>query len=309
MKTFTDSHGKEWTEEELTTVDAMPPDSFFWDFDIENTTIKRLPKNLYIDNSLDLGYSSIEELQSGLRIEGELSLTNSAVTVLPSNLYALRLTLAKSKLHSIGTSIKVYRLNIDSTTALTSSIECESVYCYHNSNQDTTVLDFSNIKTKNLVLDTPGSYSIRHVKAATIHVGSESSIGDLSLDLHDSEFVYMHIGKTTGKQVNPNICTISLTSVVGQKLYILNNKNVGLKLSISASIDDVIVYDRSRGYGASDIKILSLYLNGSLRITDGPLKNAPFLLPETGIVYGDLTVPNGLNIPETLSCLGTIYYS
>lgn len=309
MKVFTDNQGKEWTEDSLNSLDTMPPGIFFHEFNLDGAKIKRLPKNLNIDNHLDLCESSVEELQSGLRVEGELSLNRSRVLSLPSDLRAISLSLVGSSVQKIGPNIKVRRLAIQSTAALTHPIACQSIVCYALTDTDQ-AFDFSNIRTDAVTIGSSGLFNIRNVKAPQLQISSSSAVnGELAINLQNSEIDKILIDGplTSSRKLHYQL---SFNNVVSQELFILLNINTYVTASIiRAHITEVIIDSAGRfNDNHHNFQLLDLRLEGNLNAAVSSLKSHPGLFPDNSVICGNLTIPKDLIIPESLCCLGSIKY-
>lgn len=283
MREFTDSQGNTYSEQELSSLDSMPDYTSFNTLDLRGTTVTKLPKKLTVFHELDLSDSQVEELPSDLAV-GRLDLSWSKVKHIPTGVHIDKLYLAYSMVTSIGTGLSVSDLYIDSTDNLTNLIQCRQ--CQIDPKRGTKELDLRNVKMNGLsVIEGDCRFLIKNAKADSFFISQIDNRPVSQFALADSEFQTLEVKIQNGSSLEIRDCQIKVMEVISK-----HYKELSLDLSIrQANIENLTCSGPLSG-----LKIRELSLFGSLVIKN--VIGAP-VLPERGIVYGDLGVPKGFYVP------------
>lgn len=113
MTIFTAVHGERFNEESFNTLDTMPKGVEFHSLDFKrNKELKRLPKNLRVNQTLDLTDSSIEEIGEGLSVGLKFLISGTKLVEIPAHSYIANLVLHGTKIKKIGGGSTITFLNL-----------------------------------------------------------------------------------------------------------------------------------------------------------------------------------------------------
>lgn len=240
--------------------------------------------------------TQIKELPAGLTV-ANLVLRGSEVRTFSTGISVETLYLTDSKVESIGPDLKVGDLYIDSTRMFNHRIECKS--CQIEANSTDELIDMRNIQMEALYLVSEDShYQIKHANAHTCDIFLAEENVACHYEFIDSTFNTMDVKIANGS-------TLKLGKNLKLKQMRVDSSHhsrANLNLSINqADIDDLVLSGL-----LTNCVISELILNGSMtieRVIDEPV------LPEYGIIYGELRLPKNLAaslVHPSLCCIGNI---
>lgn len=313
MKEFTCRLGLTFSEHDLNTIVSFPkseyPDGYkFIDLDLSDTSITRLPANLNVEGQLVLNNCPLDVLPDDLVVH-DLNLQGSNVRSLSTGLRAQAsatkargssLRLYGSKVVSIGEGLQFDNLFIDSTEMFNNKISCGACYVIPKviiggKPSDLSTLDFHNIEMTALYLSAQDfSYHITNARALSCLISAESDRSPCAYTISHSSFDEIKLKVNNGSSL-----TFTKT-VEAQKLRIDSTEASNLKFRLffqDPRIQSVILLG-----DLSQCPIEDFVLHGSVYIA----QSVQVALPGHSIVYGNMKILNGLELPETFCCLGMI---
>lgn len=297
MNTFTATNGVVFSEEDFNTLDEMPKGVVFQDLSFNrNKVVKRLPKNLNVMHVLDLTNSRIEEIGENLNVGLRLLAQGTSLIELPAKSNIRNISLLDTKIQKIGAYSEFKRLELDRT------IDFNDLRCNHlhipNKQQDSHVdIDLSDLTTLMVEVEayqaSISSFRTEHLKVSIVKSGGSVQIEDATIDkleasIHTDVWRMM---QTYDLRLNRIACKKAIISSMT-----INN----LIVRINANIEEL----KFISYPSSFITCLELANQGNVYIEDG----YSVILPEHGVIYGDLKVPRGITVPDHLCCFGSVIY-
>lgn len=314
MKEFICSLGRTFSEHDLNSIESFsrleyPNGYWFYNLDLSNTSITRLPSNLTVEGELRLSNCPLKMLPDQLVVH-DLNLQGSNVTCLPTGLRGLAsqskgssIKLYGSKIVSVGEHLHFDHLFIDSTEMFKNKFSCSTCFVIPKVIVEaqpsvTNTLDLRNIEMKNFYLNVDEcSYLITNASAVSCQLSGAQYRSPCAYTISHSSFDTLKIGVENGS-------SLTFTESVDARLlevFATSNSKLNFKLHLQAPhIRDVLMMGN-----LSQCLMEEFVLHGSLSILTSV---SGLELPETGIVYGDIDISGDLKLPETFCCLGNVIY-
>lgn len=306
---FYAADGQIYTAADLGTLDELPTTTIFEDLDLKGQDISRLPRNLTVRGYLNLGRTAITELPANLNVaDAHLRLEYSQVTGLPDNLVVSRLDICNSSLTSIGQNIKCGEIYLDSTVMLTNLLTCEDCTILTREDPRDEIFDLANLTVKHrlTIKGVKGRATITNYKGNHCLCHMSCNKGELVFESSSiKKLNYMHGFSTTKASLTlvlkDSVTCASFNLFNGQ--MVVNSQPVLISLC-GAKIEKVYVAENL----LSRLTFTDLCLFGDLFIdpqSAEPRTRFP-LLPNRVLIYGDLTVPKWVTLPEQFCCFGEV---
>lgn len=297
--------GTTYTSSDFNTLEALPPDTVFWTLDFKKTLVKRLPRNLVVSGDLLLQHSLIEELPVGLKAHA-LDLAGSNIKHIPDNSEFTYLYLAGSNVQSIGSNIAVCNnLRLSHPVIASSPVICEFLELAPTC---PCTYDLANFQIRQAVNIEPFDTKITGLKAENIYI-SCADVKESKLSITNSVFAQI---KWSSSYIWSDCLTseLVLSDTVEVKTLAIQGRGTIKELRLSldrAQIDRglITIEGEALVLRCDTFVVMGASLDLDCDFTIKCRKNS-VKLPANGVVYGNLTIPDHLQLPPSFLCLGRI---
>lgn len=329
---FTDTKGNDYGLDNLATASHVTFDNLF----LRGTKIKKLPDNLTVLGTLDICETKLVELPSNLVVGDRLVLAGSLVRHLPDNLKAHYLDLRKSLVQSIGTNIYAGTIMAETSDFITEILRCD-LFDFDpvgTKRELTSIFTLDNLEAEQVKIRPHRNLVVQGIKTNKLNIYMTYAQGnDIDLKIKRVQASVLNISTKLQALSKATTGLIGIDDALIGDLFVYPraNRPTSLTLKSNVSCDSMVIEDfgaksdsyvshlfRIQGARIKELVVkrtIAKYCQFSELVMDGNLflagdsNTLKRLLPEYGIIYGNVTVPIGFNLPENFSCLGELCYT
>lgn len=300
-KKFRTVDGNYYTVADLNSLDELPSGMVFDELDLKGQAISKLPRNLVVSGDLWLSNTAlIKEIPTGTVVGGRLLLHDCQVETLPKGLSCLGLHLKNSKVTHIpdNSSIKELHLEGSIVTSIGKNVSINN--CHDDQGRNFT----STVTCKNYVLSSVQEHArVRNIKAerATLRLASTNKSSLASITVEDVEITRLTYGPQAAKLILNVLKNVKCKSLENNNPFDASIQYSFLNID-GAEIENVLLMDHSKAI----TEVLNLKLQGNFHFGYNKARGSNFKLPEYGLVFGNVLVPEGAEVPPTFCCMGNI---
>lgn len=301
-KIFTDSINRKFSEDDFNNLERLPDGTKFFTLDLSYSQVKRLPANLQVIDELDLSHTEVTELPPGIVLDScFLNLNHSQVRRIEDDTSYGGLCLINSNLDYLGSNISVRNtLYCDPFLKVNGSIACNVCKVYKRDNADDGDFDLGRISHKTLsITDLYGTAIFRNARANYCHIACNCT-EEKNFTFIDCTFDKMaYISKVS------NNCDLTLKSSVTIRELQVSNVSGAPGVLVLNLDKPTIAKAKIVTNPRDNIVVPCLTLFGDLDLSSCESKE---ILPDCGVVYGDLTIFQNFTIPPNFCVMGAINY-
>lgn len=305
MTSFTDNQGNVYSEDDFNKLKVLPRGNYFTgDLDLAGAKITRLPSNLVVKGNLSLSRSNVTQLPLGLSVADTLNLQHSLITQLVP-MQVSELDLRESLVKVLDSSITgIEHLILDSSVEVLDSFKCRTMH-YTVIKESEVECDLSKFQVEEATLLAERSCVLTGLNIPVLDIYNRAE--EASLTLKSGKFTDLTLHSYTSvNSIEWNI----MPELHGDKITLdtngrFNQARINLE---GLNIDQFDINTTASVSYKSSIAFTQLRLKGDLTFSGlRGSSDIDFLLPDYGLVYGNMRVPK-TPIPKNFCCFGSVSY-
>lgn len=331
MKKVFDMNGVSYDVATIHELDRFPNGTVFKNLYLEDLTLSRLPDNLIVKNDLrlrgttglttlpphtevgndlDLQDSDIETLPDGLTVNGCLWLNNCKLTRLPNNLTVNNvMDFRDTDIHirEIGTNCYIKNFGLNDLGIITNTLACDTLYI---SNYEKQLLDFSKIRAREVVLELsqePAKMVNLNSSQLRIREKTNPAVPSVSLQIEASSLETVVANIPSSTELSLFLVKTFATSIRIIRKGLRNDRSGKLTTLKLNDVKATVILELDQSLKGT-IAIQELSLTGNFEVSEVSGSGKGVVLPDYGILYGNMDIPKDLPVPNRFCCLGTITY-